>query len=504
MKKSNFLKVLLTYFYRIGILAHIMAVFSLILAVIASGYIYNQYDLPAPIFLKRAAESLATDSSPVLSKVSVPLSYIASTMNTQKKVISNHVVYNSGIVGASIAQSRFKPKPQPLESNSRVSTFHQRLVNVEFTKLRTLKVSSSTELLNAIKQAMPGDDIVISPGNYYIKQQQIYLKQNGTKARPIRLSSENFDDVIISLDSLEGFVMKGDYWIVENLKITGVCVTDQQCEHAIHIVGAQQLIIRNNELTNFNSIVKANSTAVSKTGDRKFPDNILFEHNSLYNESSRKTNSSVTLLDVVTGSNWIVRKNFIANNSKHGSDYVSYALFLKGNGENGLIEQNIIDCEWSLANDNHTRVGVSLGGGGTGQQYCRGGSCPAEHSNGIIKNNLILNCSQDVGIYLNKARNSQVTHNTLLNSFGIDVRFKESSAIITNNITTSNIRTRNEGSMQLSGNVIEFDKALEKAFPSVISGVEFDLCGFSRFKFSSVGAVGSKCQKELALKTTSP
>jgi hypothetical protein len=502
MKNFKLSKIISNYFYKVGILAHFIAIIFILLAMIASGYIYNKYDLPAKVFFQRASAALANESSPILRKVSIPLNYLASALDTQNEQVNYHVVYNRHVVGASSANSIFKYKTEEVENNTKLSSIYQRLVTFEQTKLRTIRVNTSEELLNAIKQAKPGDDIVISAGRYQISQRQIYLKKNGTAMAPIRLRAENFNEVTIYLNTLEGFVMIGDYWIVENLKVTGSCATNQQCEHAIHIVGAQQLIIRNNELTNFNSIVKANANG--QVGNREFPDNILLENNSLYNETSRQTNTSVTLIDVVTGSNWLIRKNFIANNSKHGSDYVSYAVFLKGNGDNGLIEQNIIDCEWSLANDSYTRVGISLGGGGTGKKYCRGGGCPIEHSNGIIRNNLVTNCSQDVGIYLNKAQNTQITHNTLLNTFGIDVRFKESSAIITNNIITSHIRTRNGGSMKLNDNIIEFDKDIDSTYPSVMSQSQFDLCGFSRFKFSSNGAITNECQKKLALKITSP
>ncbi len=501
MKIINLPQLLANYFYRVGIWAHFVAIFSILLLVIGGFYIFSKYDLPAKVFLQRTAASLAKESSPLLRKASEPINYLAAVFDNKQVQVKGHVVYNNGIVGASIKQSKFRSKVITSQSNDRLIPFYQRLIDFEYSKSRTVKVNSTAELLSAIAQAQPGDDIVITAGQYQINQRQVYLAQHGTSQQPIRLRADNFGEVTIALDTLEGFVIKGNYWIVENLQIMGVCAKDAKCEHAIHIVGAQHLIIRNNQLTNFNSTVKAN--ARGKAGNRRYPDNILFEHNSVYNESSRQTSSSVTLIDVVTGSNWNVRNNFIANNSKHGSDYVSYALFLKGNGMNGLIEQNIIDCEWSLANDGHTRVGISLGGGGTGRKYCRGGSCAAEHTNGMIKNNLIANCSQDVGIYLNKSRDSQVIHNTLLNTFGVDVRFKESSAIISNNVTTGNIRTRDGGTMQLNENMTEFNQRFNEQLPTVMSEAKVDLCGFTRFKFSSIGAIGNECQKKLAFKTTS-
>lgn len=486
---------LMGYLYRVGVLAHYIAALLFLLSLITSSYIYYKYNLPADQFFQRAAKKLDNSQSPLLRKASVAMAFIATELNEAAKANSYKVTYNHQVVGANNMLSNFQ-SPLKVE-NSQQTKHYKRLLNYSNSKLRTVKVNSAEALLKAVNNAQPGDDIVISAGHYEIAQRQVYLSQQGTAQKPIRLRAEVFSEVTIDLDTFEGFVISGDYWIMENLKINGVCQINSQCEHALHIVGAKQLIIRNNEFTNFNSTVKAN--AIGEIGKRRFPDNILFEHNTVYNETARKTNTSVTLIDVVTGNNWIIRKNFVANNSKHGSDYTSYALFLKGNGNNGLIEKNIIDCQWSLANDGYTRVGISLGGGGTGAKYCREGSCPAEHTGGAIKNNFVVNCSQDVGIYLNKAKNTEVIHNSLVNTLGIDVRFSQSSANIINNITTGKIRSRDGGLMHLQGNSQELEKSAITSPPSVFSLSDTDLCDIARFKFSAAGALGNKCLEKLGI-----
>lgn len=490
---------LINYLYVVGVLTNYLLLIFFLLSIIAALVIFNRYDLPAHVFFDRAEKSLSQSSSPLLQKSSEVLALINESVFEEPNHEDNSspkVIYDHNFTGANTENSQIQEQSD-LEENVKLVSHHHRLKSFDKSRTRVIEVNNSNDLLKAIKSAEPGDDIIISKGKYQLKSRQIYFKQHGLPLLPIRIRAKKYGEVTLELETLEGFVMLGDYWIIENLKINGICKLDQQCEHAIHIVGASHLIIRNNQLTNFNSIVKANASGSSI--DSHFPDDILFEHNSLFNDTSRKTDTSVTLLDVVTGSNWIVRKNFIANHSKRGSDNTSYALFLKGNGENGLIDSNIIDCEWKLPDDGNIRVGISLGGGGTGQAYCRNGSCMNEHSNGVISNNLVLNCSQDVGIYLNKAANTQIIHNTLINTLGIDVRFKTSAANIINNVMTSTMRTRDGASIKQSNNVTNYSVLDEDESSSVLSKTEKDLCGFNRYKFSLAGAMTSECKQKLNL-----
>ncbi|KGJ96783.1 chondroitinase-B domain-containing protein [Colwellia psychrerythraea] len=499
MSNTSFFTALLQYFYRVGILVHSFLLLVVFASLVYGIYLYNNYNLPAVIFFERVAISLANSSSPLAKKISSPVAYIANELDEYTQAHRYQIRYDRTVVGPSINRSKVHLTSK--ETNQRLMNHYRNLRDFEFKKLRTVRVASSQELLLAIEKAKPGDDIVISPGKYNINQRQIYLNAKGTLLNPIRIKADLYGEVLLELNTLEGFVITGDYWFLENLKINGVCSKDKSCEHAIHIAGAKHLIIRNNELKNFNSTIKANSIGVPKM--RRHPDNVLIEHNAIYNESSRKTDTSVTLVDVVAGSFWLIRKNFIANNSKHGSDYISYALFLKGNGSDGIIENNIVDCQWSIANDKHTRIGISLGGGGTAERFCRTGSCPVEYNNGLIRNNLVANCSQDVAIYINKSSNTKIIHNSLLNTLGLDVRFIQSSASIINNVTTGQIRARDGGVMELQGNTQKTNKATINSAPSVQSLSDTDLCGFKRYKFSVAGALGRECVKKMNIEVIS-
>jgi parallel beta-helix repeat protein len=105
-----------------------------------------------------------------------------------------------------------------------------------------------------------------------------------------------------------------------------------------------------------------------------------------------------------------------------------------------------------LRGEGGQRVGISLGGGGSGEVIRRdGGRSGREHDNGRISDNLIAFCS-DQGIYINRARNSQIEHNTLLDTSGIEIRFPQSSADIKANIIDGTITVRDGGHLQAEFN----------------------------------------------------
>ncbi len=69
----------------------------------------------------------------------------------------------------------------------------------------------------------------------------------------------------------------------------------------------------------------------------------------------------------------------------------------------------------------------------------------------MIRSNLIASCADD-GIYLNSAARSTVSHNTILDTGGITVRFPSSSADIEGNLVDGAIRSRDGGVMRVRDN----------------------------------------------------
>lgn len=339
--------------------------------------------------------------------------------------------------------------------------------------LRRVAVASVAELAAAVNRAQPGDEIVIAPGTYDVSR--IRLAANGSAAHPIVLRAERRGAVLLRATAVEAFVISGAYWVVDGLDILGVCEPQEKCEHAFHIVGdADNVVIRDNRARDFNATIKSNGFEdVKRFGAEAsgkawvFPDNVLISGNYFFNTTIRQTATPVTLMDIVGGRNWIIRGNLVADFQKGKGNRVSYGMFLKGNSRNGIFERNLVMCEWQ--NTGGTRMGISLGGGGSGPpKICEDRDCSIEHTDGIIRNNIILNCTQDVGIYLNKAKNSKIYNNTVINTAGIDIRFKASTADLRNNIVSGKIRDRDGGDHSEANNLVH-------PHPGTLMGIYADI-----------------------------
>lgn len=308
-------------------------------------------------------------------------------------------------------------------------------------------VFSSRQATMAIQHARPGDVITFMPGHYRFFGKGIDVNRAGLKTDGITVRAEQPDTVFLEFAMQEGFRVSAPYWTFENLNILGVCSDHSSCEHAFHVTGkATNFTARNNRIVDFNAHFKINSVGVD------MPDEGLLEGNSLSNSTVRETTNPVTMIDLVAASGWIVRNNLIRDFIKGRGDHISYGAYAKGAGSGNRFEQNIVLCEQGLRGFPGQRVGLSLGGGGTGKMFCRDQSCITEQDGGIIQSNLITSCSDD-GIYINRSATSKILHNTLLDTGGIVVRFEESSADVEGNLVDGKIRRRDGGVLRVVDNL---------------------------------------------------
>ncbi|MFL6194105.1 MAG: right-handed parallel beta-helix repeat-containing protein [Thermoanaerobaculia bacterium] len=310
-----------------------------------------------------------------------------------------------------------------------------------------VSVANTSQLLTAINNAAAGDVITLAAGTYTINQ-TLYCDTPGTAAQPITVRAASLGSALIRFDTVEGFKVSSPYWTFENLDIQGICLSHTDCEHAFHVSGQADFTrIRNNRLRDFNAQIKGNGEGSPYV----FPDDVLIEGNEFADTAPRLTSNPVTPIDVVGGRRWMIRGNFIHDHGKAAGDGISYAAFLKGNSKDGTFERNLVICERDHAGG--IRLGLSFGGGGSGPpSICEGGVCTPEHSNGMMRNNLIVNCPADVGIYLNKATSTRIFNNTVYNTTGIDVRFTESTADLRNNLLSGAIRNRDGGTSTKAAN----------------------------------------------------
>jgi hypothetical protein len=308
-------------------------------------------------------------------------------------------------------------------------------------------VATTGQLISAVGAAQPGDVITLAPGTYDLNQ-TLYCDTPGTAAQPIVVRAAVLGQALLRSNTVEGIKVVAPHWTFENLDVQGVCLVHSDCEHAFHITGEADFThLRNCRLHDFNAEIKGNGEG----NPFVFPDDVVIEGCELFNSTVRNTANPVTPIDVVGGRRWIVRANFIHDHAKGQGDQISYAAFLKGNSRDGLFERNLVICE-----RDHTggiRLGLSFGGGGSSPpSICEGGTCIPEHQNGVMRNNVILHCPQDVGIYLNSATNTGVYSNTLYDTTGIDVRFAASTADLRNNLLAGQIRDRNGGTSTRGSN----------------------------------------------------
>jgi hypothetical protein len=300
---------------------------------------------------------------------------------------------------------------------------------------REYRPTTADEITTMLHAARAGDVVTIEPGTYDLPR--TLLDQSGSADRPIIVRAAR----------------PGSDWTFENLDIAGYCTTDSQCEHAFHIVsGADRTIIRHNRMRDFNAHIKGNGE------DGRFPEDVVMEGNTLFLTRYRATDNPVALIDVVGGRRWVVRENLIADVGKtvgHApriTDDFAYGLFLKGNSSGGLIERNVVACALALPPGPVT-FGISLGGSSTGPGLCEG-TCDTEHRHGLIRNNVVLNCPSEAGIYLYKAEDSRVFANTLYNTYGILARQSTTNATVVDNIISGGILASEGAQIDASHNLV--------------------------------------------------
>jgi hypothetical protein len=247
-------------------------------------------------------------------------------------------------------------------------------------------------------------------------------------------------ELVVSAE--QGIVVSQPFWVFENLDWRGACPRHDGCEHAFHVVGrARGTVILNNRMRDFNAHVKIN-------GDHgEWPDDGLLQFSTLSNTAPRRTTFPVSVIDSVGASGWQFADNHIERTAKDGGNRISYGFCVKGAGERMRIERNLLVCTPERVSQDGLRVGISLGCGATGKDFCRDGRCDVELSNSVIANNVVAHCN-DFGIDLHRARDALVAHNTLVNTAGIDARQATTQALVVGNLLDGRLRARDGARME--------------------------------------------------------
>jgi hypothetical protein len=301
--------------------------------------------------------------------------------------------------------------------------------------------ASAEEIMRTVNTARAGQTVLIKPGTYRIDG-NVKTGAPGAPGQPITVRAALPGQVVIEFNAVEGFVVSQPFWVFENLTLRGVCREHGNCEHAFHVVGkAHHTVLRNNHIEDFNAHFKVNGLG----GD--WPDDGLAQFNTLTNTRQRDTHLPVTPIDIVGASRWTLADNLVSNFVKGDGDRISYGMFMKGAGNGGRIERNLIICTPKNLSQPGSRVGLSFGGGGTGREFCRDGRCDAEYTGGLAANNIVAHCN-DMGIDVNRSSAILIAHNTLINTAGIDVRRAPATARVYGNLLEGRIRQRDGGQVK--------------------------------------------------------
>lgn len=416
--------------------ALIYAGLLVVIAMGAGGIAYVQLDRSPGEIIRYTERRLI--GHPNLEAVLLPL-LARWRLLVERPITSPVPSYGKGQQAESLPPQRYSPEGTPLATQKLKGWSKNDVLNPD----RLL--SSMAEIEAALHTAVPGQILEIAPGHYPMTK-TIRVRSGGLADRPIILRARAPGQVVIESTASEGFYSQHPYWVFENLVIRGRCGEHSNCEHAFHIVGqARNTVIRNNHIEDFNAQIKVNGL------NQHWPDHGLIQFNTLVNSKPRLTANPVTPVDIVGASSWQVADNQVRHFIKGDGNKTSYGIFIKGGGENGRIERNLIVCTNQDISQAGERVGLSFGGGGTGLESCRDKRCITEHSKGLAANNIIAHCN-DFGIYINKANQTLVAHNTLQNTYGIDTRFAASSATIVGNIVDGTIRARDNASITATHN----------------------------------------------------
>lgn len=414
--------------YRLlGPVAGALFIFLMLVSIGVMWAAYQYFDRTPGELMRYAERRLIGHNK--LEFVILPI-FRALLPHIERPVTGPYPTFGKGAQAFSLPPQRYDAEGRPLANRSYSSDI------VPVPTPHSI-VDSVGQIAQAIAGARPGQVLEIAPGTYTFDG-KIRVQNAGLATNPIVLRARVPGSVVIQFDTGVGFYVAAPYWIFENLVIRGI---DQKGDHAFHVTGkAKALVLRNNRVEDFNAHIKVNGL----NGD--WPDFGLIQFNSLTNSRPRVTGLPVTLIDLVGANEWTVADNVISNFIKLEGNQISYGVFMKGDSHRGRIERNLIVCTESDISQRGTRVGLSFGGGGTGTEYCRDKRCITEHSEGTAANNIVANCN-DFGVYVNKSNQTTIANNLLLNTYGIDVRFPESSATVYGNVVEGRIRARDGGTL---------------------------------------------------------
>jgi hypothetical protein len=330
----------------------------------------------------------------------------------------------------------------------------------------TIGVSSEQELWNAVNNASPGDTILIADGTYNLAAHGYFLWID-TPGVNLRSASGNREAVILDENYLGSETVT-----VAASNVTIADLTIQRTRtHPIHVVSTDGGDTLNTLIYNVHLIDPGQQAIkINPHGDKVyFPDNgeIACSHIELTDAGRPRIwefNRSCYTggVDAHWAWGWSIHDNHIEG-FWCDQGLSEHAIHLWTGSRETLVERNTLV-------DNARGVGFGLLQSGSGRTYsddpCPGVIGYVDHYGGLIRNNFIqasrseLFASQagfDCGICLAQACDAKVLHNSVVSTSApfssIEWRFANTSAEVTNNLLSHNLRERDGATATLAGNL---------------------------------------------------
>lgn len=303
---------------------------------------------------------------------------------------------------------------------------------------RVVNVSTYVQLRDACQNALPGDTIVIASGTYTITGASRIMITNRQGPVLVKGATGNPTDVTVQGQGQDNSAVQMVFnlddcpaWTFRDFTVRNSYYHGFKFDHNSTDCALINVIMRDHG----ESGVKGTSDPPSG----KYPDRLLIDSCDIgFTSTSGGTRSVVEGVDGVGVNDWIIRNSRFVNVQKGGNP--AYAIFTKGNSSNTIIEANRFE---------NCFIGASFGGGGTATQYFRDNNTTYEHRNGIIRNNVIMRCT-DAGIYINKGNNCKIYNNTVFECvLTIQLRFVQSTGYVRNNLVKRALSNPNEPIIRL-------------------------------------------------------
>ena len=262
---------------------------------------------------------------------------------------------------------------------------------------REYRVDSSKEIKDALAKAKPGDVISVKAGIYDLGG-SFSTGNNGSESKPIhfRCAGEK-DYAVLKTNAVVGFRIKSKHWIISGIHVQG---SEKKTQATVFMDGPGGC----GNVTMTDCKISGSAVHGMKAARTREVgvDNIILDHVELFNTAK-------TGFDLVSGDNWLLKNCYVHDYGKVKG--VSYGIFLKGGGSNGIIDGCFVDGKSS-----NTTVGISFGGGLTGKQWLPliNGKIAAEHDRGIARNNIVVN-TKDVAFHSNNSANCGFYNNLAWN-----------------------------------------------------------------------------------------